>query len=96
VTHYTRLINQIVVYLEGTSGLTQLLREIDKVSISSSGQQKMTEHHIARANSFIDAKQYLRALEELHEAHNASFLSTNTSQAASLCLAGCGKMDNAT
>jgi hypothetical protein len=80
------LVNKVIVQLEGISGRDQLIREVDAISVSRSGQQKEAEHHIARARSFMAAKQYLRALDELHKAHDTSFLSETTFQAVALCL----------
>jgi hypothetical protein len=86
VERLANLVNKVVVQLEGVSGRDQLIREIDAISVGRSGQQKEAEHHIARARSFMEAKQYLRALDELHKAHRTSFLSETTFQVVALCL----------
>jgi hypothetical protein len=86
IERLARLVNELMVQFEGVAGIDTLIRDVDALSAERSGQEKVAEHHRIRASLYVEGKQYLRALEELHRAHSSAFLSGTTLHAATVCL----------
>ena len=86
IERLARLVNEFIVPLEGVSGVNQLISSIDALSVERSGELKRSEHHRQRAQTLAENWQYLRALDELHKAHLASFSSGTTFESVQICL----------
>ncbi|MBZ5511703.1 MAG: hypothetical protein LAN70_11115 [Acidobacteriia bacterium] len=85
VHRLANLINELIVQLHGISGVSQLVRDVDELSVKRSGQHKLAEHHRNRAMAYVKDKQYIRALDELHRAHT-SFTAETAFEAIAVCL----------
>jgi hypothetical protein len=86
IERIARLVNEFIVPLDGVSGIDQLIRSLDALSVERSGQLKLSEHHRQRAQTLTSNEKYLRALDELHKAHSASFSSGTTIESVQICL----------
>jgi hypothetical protein len=85
IERVARLVNELLVPVEGIRGLDQMVRKIDALCLRRSGQERIAEHHRERAVALLKAGQNLRALDELHAAHSGSFTAGKGFDAAITC-----------
>ena len=86
IERLAQLVNEFIAPIRPTRVVDQLVRKVDALSVKRSGHQKFSQNLLARAHALIERNQYLRALSELHKAHEASFVSGETFEVVKVCL----------
>jgi hypothetical protein len=86
IDRLARLLNDFLVLIAKSSAVDQLVKRVDALSEKRSGKMKVSENHRQRAQAFANNRQFLKALNELHEAHKASFAGGMTFEAVKICL----------